>query len=65
MKVHIVGDSSGSFVFLPWVARDDYWDIYWDVAREVKLRFDREGISIPFPQRDVHLSPAEPAPDGN
>jgi small conductance mechanosensitive channel len=29
--------------------------VYWDITREVKLRFDREGISIPFPQRDVHL----------
>jgi len=28
---------------------------YWDIAGEVKMRFDREGISIPFPQRDVHL----------
>lgn len=34
---------------------DDYWEVYWDIMREVKLRFDREGISIPFPQRDVHL----------
>jgi small conductance mechanosensitive channel len=65
VKVHSLGDSSVNFVVRPWVARDDYWDIYWDVTREVKLRFDREGISIPFPQRDVHLSPAEPAPDGN
>ncbi len=30
------------------------WEVFWDVTREVKLRFDREGISIPFPQRDVH-----------
>ena len=34
---------------------DDYWNVYWDVTREVKLRFDAEGISIPFPQRDVHI----------
>ncbi|MVD21253.1 mechanosensitive ion channel protein MscS, partial [Vibrio cholerae] len=38
-----------------WVKTDDYWDVYWDVTKEVKLRFDREGISIPFPQQDVHL----------
>jgi small conductance mechanosensitive channel len=60
VKVHSLGDSSVNFVVRPWVARDDYWDIYWDVTREVKLRFDREGISIPFPQRDVHLFPVEP-----
>jgi small conductance mechanosensitive channel len=55
VKVHELGDSSVNFVVRPWVTRDDYWDVHWDVTREVKLRFDREGISIPFPQRDVHL----------
>lgn len=43
------------FVVRPWVKTGDYWNVYWDIMREVKLRFDREGISIPFPQRDVHL----------
>jgi small-conductance mechanosensitive channel len=33
--------------------------VHWDVTREVKLRFDREGISIPFPQRDVHFYPVQ------
>jgi len=37
------------------VATGDYWDFYWDVTRTVKLKFDSEGISIPFPQRDVHI----------
>jgi small conductance mechanosensitive channel len=55
VKVHELGDSSVNLVVRPWVARDDYWDVYWDVTREVKLRFDREGISIPFPQRDIHV----------
>ena len=39
----------------PWSKTDEYWDVYWDVTREVKRRFDEEGISIPFPQRDVHV----------
>ena len=39
----------------PWVKTEDYWEVKWDVTREVKMRFDREGITIPFPQRDVHL----------
>ena len=61
VKVHSLGDSSVNLIVRPWVARDDYWDVYWDFMREVKLRFDREGISIPFPQRDVHFYPSEEA----
>jgi len=55
IKVHELGDSSVNFIVRPWVNRDDYWNTYWDLTRAVKLRFDEEGISIPFPQRDVHL----------
>ncbi len=55
IRVHKLGDSSVNFVVRPWTRTTDYWDVYWDITREVKLRFDREGISIPFPQRDVHL----------
>jgi small-conductance mechanosensitive channel len=55
VKVHSLGDSSVNFIVRPWVARDDYWDVHWDFVREVKLRFDLEGVSIPFPQRDVHF----------
>ena len=55
IKVHELGDSSVNFIARPWVNTDDYWDTYWDLTRAVKLRFDAEGISIPFPQQDVHL----------
>ena len=55
VKLHELADSSVNFVVRPWVQRDDYWDVYWDVTRLVKKRFDEEGLSIPFPQRDVHL----------
>jgi small conductance mechanosensitive channel len=55
IRLHTLGESSVNFVVRPWVKTDDYWDVYWDLMREVKLRFDREGISIPYPQRDVHL----------
>lgn len=55
IRLHTLGDSSVNFIVRPWVKTEDYWSVYWDIMREVKLRFDREGISIPFPQRDVHL----------
>ena len=60
VRVHELGDSSVNFVVRPWVMTDDYWDVYWDVTEAVKQRFDAEGISIPFPQRDVHLIPVAP-----
>lgn len=59
VKLHTLGESSVDFVVRPWVRTDDYWDVYWDVTREVKMRFDAEGISIPFPQRDVHIYRAD------
>ncbi len=55
VKLHTLGDYSVNFVVRPWVKTDDYWDVYWDVTREVKMRFDREGIEIPFPRQDVAL----------
>ena len=55
IALHSLGESSVDFVVRPWVKTSDYWTLYWAVTREVKKRFDQEGISIPFPQRDVHL----------
>ncbi|MGL5472630.1 MAG: mechanosensitive ion channel family protein [Shewanella sp.] len=55
IKLHMLGDSSVDFIVRPWAKPEDYWDVYWDITREVKMRFDAEGISIPFPQRDVHI----------
>lgn len=57
IKLHELGESSVNFVVRPWVNKEDYWDVYWDVTRTVKITFDKEGLSIPFPQRDVHLYP--------
>jgi len=50
-----LADSSVNFFVRPWVKKEDYWGVYFDMHRKVKERFDKEGISIPFPQRDVHL----------
>jgi small conductance mechanosensitive channel len=55
VKLHTLGESSVDFIVRPWVNPDDYWEVYWDITRAVKMRFDAEGISIPFPQRDVHI----------
>lgn len=54
VQVHELADSSVNFVCRPWVKTEDYWNVYWDVTRAVKQRFDKEGISIPYPQQDVH-----------
>jgi len=50
-----LGDSSVNFAVRPWVKVEDYWAVFFGVQEAAKLRFDEEGISIPFPQSDVHL----------
>ena len=56
-KIAVVelADSSVNFVVRPWVKAGDYWDVYFDTTETIKKSFDAEGISIPFPQRDVHM----------
>lgn len=53
--VNELADSSVNLICRPWVKTDDYWTVYRELIRTVKERFDAEGISIPFPQRDIHL----------
>lgn len=50
-----MGDSSLNFAFRLWVNTPDYWDVYWDTMETTKKELDKANISIPFPQRDVHL----------
>jgi small conductance mechanosensitive channel len=50
-----LADSSVNFTVRLWVAKDDYWGVHFDLIEAVKKEFDRQGISIPFPQRDIHL----------
>ena len=50
-----LADSSVNFIFRPWVKRTDYLPVYYSLLEEVKKRFDKEGISIPYPQSDVHI----------
>ncbi|MDH3978790.1 MAG: mechanosensitive ion channel [Gammaproteobacteria bacterium] len=50
-----LADSSVNFVVRPWVNAADYWDVYFALNEQIKKRFDAEGLSIPYPQRDVHV----------
>ncbi len=50
-----LGDSAVDITTRVWVNAADYWGLYFDLTERVKLTFDQEGISIPFPQRDVHV----------
>ena len=53
-----LGDNSVNFAVRPWVATADYWNVLFDVTEAVKLEFDANGLSIPFPQHDVHVHQA-------
>jgi len=55
VAVNELGDSSVDFVVRAWVKSGDFWKVKWDITERVKLRFDKEGISIPFPQMNLHL----------
>lgn len=52
-----LGDSSVNLICRPWVKTSEYWTVQRELKRAVKERFDAEGITIPYPQRDVHLIP--------
>ncbi len=54
-----LADSSVNFVVRPWAATSDFWGVKFDFTEQVKLRFDAEGISIPFPQMDIHIQKEE------
>jgi len=56
---HTLADSSVNIVCRPWVKTENWWQVKTDITREVKRRFDDQGISIPFPQRDIHLHSSE------
>ena len=63
IKLHELADSSVNFICRPWAKTADYWDVYWEVTRKVKEEFDAAGISIPFPQQDVHIHHVDGASD--
>lgn len=55
VAVNELADSSVNFVVRPWVNSADYWAVKWDLTENIKAAFDANGISIPYPQQDVHM----------
>ena len=58
VAVSELADSSVNFVVRPWVKAGDYWAVRFDLIEKIKLALDQNGITIPFPQRDVHIKNA-------
>ena len=55
LTVSDLADSSVNLVCRPWVESKNYWGVYFDVIEKGKLELEKRGITIPFPQRDVHI----------
>lgn len=55
VAVSELADSSVNFVVRPWVKTADYWDVYFNITEGIKLALDKNGITIPYPQRDIHM----------
>lgn len=55
VAVHEMASSSINFVVRPWVKTADYWKVYWDLTEKLKVAIDDNGLTIPFPQQDVHI----------
>jgi small conductance mechanosensitive channel len=62
IRVNALAASSVDFICRPWVRSDDYWTVHWDLTRQVKEAFDAAGISIPFPQTDMHVHLSKDTP---
>lgn len=58
IRTHRITDYSVAFVVRPWARTEDYWPVYWDLTKAIKIRLDAEGIAVPYPKRDVFLHQA-------
>lgn len=59
IRVHELANSSVNFICRPWTKTGDYWTVFWDLTQQIKEGFDQAGISIPYPQQDVHVKAAQ------
>ena len=59
IRLRELADSSVNITFRVWCKSEEYWDVYYDVMESAKTKFDEEGISIPFPQMDIHMRKVE------
>ena len=55
IEVNKLTEYATEFIVRPWVNREDYWPVYWELMREAKLRLDREQLPLGIPKRDVRL----------
>jgi small conductance mechanosensitive channel len=55
IRMNELAASSVNFVVRPWVRKEDYWTVLCDLTQQIKQAFDANGISIPFPQQDIHV----------
>jgi len=58
-----LGDNSVNLAVRPWAKPEHYWDVFFQLQEAIKIRFDEEGITFPFPQRDVHHHTEDATPD--
>lgn len=61
VMVKSLDDSAVAVALRAWSSTDDFWALSWDMTRQVKQSFDAAGISIPFPQRDIHVYETKPS----
>ena len=55
MMVQAMADSSVNLQLRAWASVENYWDVYWSANKKIKEQIEAAGLTIPFPQRDVHL----------
>ncbi len=58
IRVHQLTESAVEFIVRPWASREDFWDVYWDLTREAKLRLEREGVALAVPHRQARIERA-------